>query len=334
MMGAAPRQFERGVFTISLDFELIWGTLDLPAHREFRALCAEERSDVVHRLLDLLAEFEISASWCTVGHLFLDHCSHNHPELVRSSSHDMTRLSRDPGTNEKIDPIFYGRDLIEKIRQCRVPQEIGSHSFTHVLFGETCSRETAESEIKAAVAAADDLGLTLKSFVFPRNQVGHVDLLHRYGFSSYRAQDETWYETVEKRRWFHRGGHLADILLATTPPAVMPRMDAAGVWAIPGSMLYTPSFGMRKFVPVKWRVARARKGLRAAVAQKRIFHLWFHPTDLVVRRAAMFEGLRQIFETAAEMRAKGALDVLSMGALSERLDSSMNEAPQMAQESV
>ena len=46
-----------------------------------------------------------------------------------------------------------------------------------------------------------------------------------------------------------RIGHLAGILTAHTPPAVLPENEG-GIWNIPGSMLYTPSFGARRCVPV------------------------------------------------------------------------------------
>jgi len=312
--------FDKGVFTVSLDFELIWGTLDLPASTRFRTLCALERAEVFDPLLELFAEFNISATWATVGHLFLNQCAKAHPELVRSSPADKLRLSLDPGTTEAQDPIFYARQLVEKIRDCRVLQEIGSHSFTHVLLGDpSCTQATAEGELNSAVAAARELGVTLHSFVYPRNMIGHADALVRHGFTCYRAPDETWYETGKQRKWYHRAGHLTDILAAKMPPAVMPNWDANGIWAIPGSMLYTPSFGLRKYIPVKLRVARAHKGLHEAVRRRRIFHLWFHPTDLVERRQSMLDGLRQIFSTATRMRDRGQLDILTMSQLTSRL---------------
>src|SRR5579884_4095100 len=137
-------QYECGIFTVSLDFELIWGTLDLPHYRRFIPLCSIEREEIVGRLLDLFAEFDLSATWCTVGHLFLDHCGENctkHPHPVHSSSGDVLRRMRDPGTSEAEDPVFYGRKLVELIRNCRIPQEIGSHSFSHRAFTEAkCTR--------------------------------------------------------------------------------------------------------------------------------------------------------------------------------------------------
>ena len=45
-------------------------------------------------------------------------------------------FEHDPCTTETLAPTFFGRSLVEKIRACPTPQEIGSHSFSHVIFGD------------------------------------------------------------------------------------------------------------------------------------------------------------------------------------------------------
>ena len=55
--------FERGIFTLSLDLELIWGTQDLFGPEAFRAACARERA-LVGRLLETLESFGMPAWRC------------------------------------------------------------------------------------------------------------------------------------------------------------------------------------------------------------------------------------------------------------------------------
>jgi hypothetical protein len=86
---------------------------------------------------------------------------------------------------------------------------------------------------------------------------------------------------------------------------------------IPGSMVYFPMHGLRRYIPVRARTRRAIKGLDAAVRQKRVFHLWLHPTNLAEQMDRMFSGLRCIIEYASLLRAKGELDVLTVGSLAE-----------------
>jgi peptidoglycan/xylan/chitin deacetylase (PgdA/CDA1 family) len=311
---------ERGVFTLSLDFELIWGTVDLDGPEPFRRACEVEREIVVDRLLALLAEFEIPATWCIVGHLFLSGCAPRngvkHPEIVRPS-HSWSQedwFAHDPSGSEQTDPIFYGASLIDKIAACPVPQEIGCHSFSHVIFGdEGCSRETAASELAECVRLARERGLSLESFAFPRNSVGHLDVLRAYGLTCYRGPEPVWYENAAVPNAVKRLAHLADVLVARRPPVVMPVQSAEGLWNIPGSMLYFPMHGARRHIPLSVRVRRAVKGLECAARERKIFHLWFHPTNLADDSDEMFAGLRSIFERVDSLRWAGRLDVAPMG---------------------
>jgi peptidoglycan/xylan/chitin deacetylase (PgdA/CDA1 family) len=314
-------KLEQGVFTISLDFELIWGTVDLFGPEAFRRACEIERAEVIDRLLALFTEFEVSATWCTLGHLFLKRCQPvggvKHPEIVRPR-HAWQRadwFADDPCGN---DEIFYGHDLIEKIRACAVPQEIGSHSFSHVILGDAgCSRATAESELRECVRLAAEQGIELRSFAFPRNAVGHLDVLQEQGFWCYRGPEPLWYENQAVPEALRRLLRLKDVLLAVQPPVVLPERTAEGLWNLPGSAFYFPMHGLRRFLPLRLRTRRAMKGLDAAAQTKRIFHLWFHPTNLADESERMFAGLRKIFEYAATLRSQGKLQILPMRALAQ-----------------
>ncbi len=321
LIATAPMvPLDRGAFTLSLDFELIWGTVDVRGPGPFRSTCETEREVVVDRLLELLAEFGISATWCIVGHLFLSACAPQegvkHPEIVRPSHPWVAGdwFSHDPCGSEETDPIFYGSSLIERIRSCQVAQEIGCHSFSHVIFGdEGCSRQTATSEVAACVRLARDRGIELRSFAFPRNRVGHLDVLREHGFTGYRGPEPVWYESPRLPRPVKRLGHLADVASARRPPVVVPEETADGIWNLPGSMLYFPMRGPRRYIPLSARVRRAIKGLDRAAAERRIFHLWFHPTNLVDESELMFAGLRSIFEHVDELRRDSRILVAPMG---------------------
>jgi peptidoglycan/xylan/chitin deacetylase (PgdA/CDA1 family) len=311
-------RFPRGVFTLSLDFELIWGTLDLFGPDGFREACLRERAGVVDRLLALLAEHEVSATWLTVGHLMLDRCSGPaHPEVARPT-HAWSRgdwFADDPGGDETAAPLFFARSLIERIRACPVPQEIGGHSFSHVIYGDPgCSRAAAESDLDALVAAASAIGLSLQSFSFPRNRVGHQDALVPRGFKVFRAPEPGWHFQA-RSPLIRRLGHLADVVLARRPPAVFPRREVDGLVSVPGSMIYFPMHGLRRYLPVSVRVRRARKGLAEAVRERGVFHLWTHPTNLADETEAMFGGLAAILQEVRDLCRAGRLEVRTLGSL-------------------
>jgi peptidoglycan/xylan/chitin deacetylase (PgdA/CDA1 family) len=304
---------ERGVFTISLDFELLWGTRDKYGPGRFERACKIEREQVIDRLLNLLVEFEMQATWCVVGHLMLDHCACEngvkHKEIIppRHAWHP-DWFAHDPCSDEESSPLYYGRKLIEKIQRCPVQQEIGSHTFSHVIFGDPgCSEETARSELAACVDAAKKIGIEMQSFVFARNSIGYLHLLPEFGFRCYRGR-----EPQQRNQRFLR---FLTVLAATDPPVVLPEQVEDDLWNLPASMFFFPMHGIRRFVPMHLRVKRATKGLDSAANQKKIFHLWFHPTNLSDHMEIMFQGLREILEHARSLRDRQALDFLPMKSL-------------------
>ena len=305
----------QAIFTLSLDFELIWGSVHHMGPERFSAACEMERSSVIDRLLELFVKYEVPATWCIVGHLFIDHCQcldgTKHPEIIPPSR---DWLQHDPCGNEETNPNFYGRSLLRKIQSCPVPQEIGCHSFSHIMFPE-CSRETARSEIAECVRLASEMGIEMKSFAFPRNRVCHLDVLEEYGFTHYRGpgKNERWENG--RSDLLRRLGHLFDILFATEPQPVVPERKNA-LWNIPGSTIFFPKHGIRRYIPMSFRVRRARKGLNAAVRDRGIFHLWFHPTNMADEIESMFSGLDRILAYASQLRRNGRIEFLPMGAIS------------------
>lgn len=316
---------KRGVFVLSLDLELKWGSFD--HGKDLSAYHFERTREAVDRLLELLNRYDIPATFATVGHLFLQECKPvngvKHPEIIRPQPawwpHDW--FESDPCTSREQDPDWYGDDILNRIRKATPRHEIGSHSFSHVVWGDAgTSAEVAESELKACVQAAKPWGIPLRSFVFPRNQVGHVELLAQHGFSAYRGLDPTWFNRF-KGKWA-RAGLLLDTLFRLTPPTVLPRKTKEGLWDIPGSMIYLSRLGIRRYIPMAWQIRKAHKGLARAVQRKEVFHFWFHPFNLCVDLEVMMQGLEAVFQRIAELRRQEKIDVLTMGQLAERCERS------------
>jgi len=117
------------------------------------------------------------------------------------------------------------------------------------------------------------------------------------------------------------------VLTASEPPVVLPEKTESGLWMIPGSMVYFPMHGLRRYIPVRARTRRAIKGLDAAARKRRIFHLWFHPTNLAEEMERMFAGLRSVVEYACLLRANGHLDFLPMGSLAKGSSHAFASAP-------
>jgi hypothetical protein len=67
-------------------------------------------------------------------------------------------------------------------------------------------------------------------------------------------------------------------------------------------MVYFPMHGARRYIPDALRVNRAMKGLDRAAGERRVLHLWFHPTNLSYETEGIFSGLRRILERASTLR--------------------------------
>lgn len=317
-------RFPRGVFTLSLDFELAWGSRDLyadPAPLLAQARITRER--VFGPLLAALQQHGFVATWATVGNLFLEDARRSggvwHPDVVPPRHEWVSGGWFDgvPEGSEAQCPEFYARSLVQRLRDAG--QEIGSHSFSHPIFGDRgCSREAAESDLRRAVAEAAALGVTMKSFVFPRNVAGHVDLLARYGFTCWRTVEPVWYRDPRVPGPVSRIAHLAEVARAAAPPTVMPWRDEHGLWVIPASSSLLPVDGVRRLIPLRQRLRRVLEGLDRAAADGRVSHLYLHPINLAGNPEGLLGTMRSIFAHAARLRDAGRLEVLPMAALAER----------------
>jgi hypothetical protein len=273
----------------------------------------------------MLEELEVPATWAVVGHLFLESCPRGHdgtahPELLRPSFawYPDDWFSRDPCTDRARDPLWYGDDIVDLILAARVPQEMASHSFSHLPYGDRgCPEPVAAADLAECIRLAEARGVSLRSFVFPRNIEGHHGLLQRNGFIAYRGRDQTWFERLPGRG--KRVGHFVDQLGRVAPPVSRPTEALPGLWNIPGSMVLIGRDGVRKFIPLASRVAKARAGLRRAVAEEKMFHLWLHPSNLASDPDAMLGALRAILTEAARLRERGSLEIHTMHSLATGL---------------
>ncbi|MGC9336219.1 MAG: hypothetical protein ACP5JJ_18920 [Anaerolineae bacterium] len=328
----------RGAFTISLDLELAWGAFDLwgggttKIPDSLAAIFLHTREVVIDALLELFRQYQVPATWAVVGHLFLDHCEPvngvKHPDMPRPT-HSWFKgdwYARDPASTVEADPIWYGRDIVEKIMRTEPRQEVGCHSFSHVIFGdEGCSEKVAEAEVRKCVALAHDLGIEPKSFVFPRSQEGHHQVLSKYGFSCYRTPRPGWFDVLGGRaRGFAR---LVNDAFGLSPPCAVVKKEPNGLWSISASAYYRSVYGVGRFVPIRSRIRQCLKGIDKAIDTRGVFHLCLHPWNLAVETEPLIQGLGTILRYAAKASLEGRLDLLSMAQLAQRMETSCCPQP-------
>jgi len=297
---------------LSLDTELAWGSFDKRFGPELVRAAEWENREGIPRLLELLCRHRIAATWAFVGHATLEACcGHAELEPVSYDWYSGDWFQHDPATDESRNPEWYARSSFLKVLSAPYPQEIGFHSFSHVIFGNPGTpRKRAIQEFAACRAIAREFEIQGDAFVFPRNRAGFLHELREAGFRTFRAPDvarfRTRHDAVNKAL-----GVLADFV-ALTPLLVAPHLDH-GLVGLPGSLMLRAMDGWRRIIPLRSRRARIMKGIDGCIREGGIFHLWLHPINLYREREKMFELVEECCERVSLLRDRGDLRVATMG---------------------
>lgn len=287
-----------GSVVISIDAELGWGFHDLDSPPRERI---EGSREGWKALADLLEAYEIPATWAIVGHLLLDSCDGihaNHPAGERWFAWNHTRRHE----------LRFSDGLVDRVVDSPVDHEIACHTFSHVIFGDSdTSRDVAVAELQHCREIFGERGIDFSSFVFPRNRVGHRDVLAQFDVEAYRGirgrDDSTLRQAV------------ASVSGTYEPHLAEPTVDEYGLVDVPPSQYLFGFEGIyhriaRRTVgdPV---LARARLGIDAAAESGGLFHMWLHPNNLIsplqVRR---FERILQyLHDNRDEVRIETMADV-------------------------
>jgi hypothetical protein len=294
---------KRGSFVISIDTELAWGRP--PGYNLEDYLPLIRRVDqVIPSLLKVFDEYQIPATWAIVGKLFL-------PEWDSTSENPIRGEISGPG-------------LLDQILHSQTTHEIASHSFGHVWFDEIDEAE-AERDIQQAIEAAQTWDLELRSFVFPRDQIGHTGVLARNGFTGYRGRNSTY--SVPSRSRLQRAFNLIDLVRGGTLGGVAPRITDEGLVNTPSQLLFrVPHRGCRRWTPLASLVTSAKKGILAAVRDKTTYHLHFHPFNFGYRLDEHLASLARVLHFAAEQRQANKLETLTMKEISARVSAESRES--------
>lgn len=324
-LGARSRSGVPGALVVSLDFELYWGMRDVIELEAYRANL-EGVHEVVPRILDLFAEYEVHATWACVGLLFA-----RNQEEARSwaprlrPSYHQPRLSPfgdlDSGDLDRNARCYFAPQLIAEIRG-RPHQELGTHTFSHYYCQEAGqSAEQFEADLEAALAVAQAHGVQTRSLVFPRNQCNerYLPVLRRQGIVAYRGLRRGWAHAASRSRaqaTVRRALRLADNYARVCPDGhtAPPRRDGSAAGRpvdVPGSRFlrpYAPS--LRHLEPLRLR--RMQQEMTRAAELGRIHHLWWHPHNFGRDPRPNLELLERLLRHARTLRARFDFRSLTM----------------------
>lgn len=308
------------MFVISIDLEMSWGSVH--HGRPHDALPYAQEREVVSSLLELMDAHGVSATWAVVGHLLLAECSPRdgvaHPEVSQPPYPwlDGGWYDLDPGENVAWAPTWYGPDLIDAIEACPTPQEIGSHSFGHIIVGDpACTPQNFRDDLAAARNVAEARGIELRSFVYPRNSVGHTEVLAAAGFTSYRSPAPPRFSDLPA--WARGAASVLDRVVPLTAGAVTP-VVRDGLVDVPQTYLFDPDSRTAERLGTAVWSRLVRRRLRHAVRTRSLFHLWFHTHNLASRPRRAREALEMLFTEARREMDAGRLENLTMGQIADQ----------------
>jgi hypothetical protein len=327
-MNLANHNPDFGALVISLDFELHWGVRDKCApDGSYRENLLGARN-AIPQILDLFEEFDVAATWATVGFLFAK-SRREREEFSPAARPQYTDLrlnaySEPTGDDEDDDPLHYALSLIEQVRS-RARQEIATHTFSHYYClepGET--REAFAADLRSAVAIAKRHGIAVRSIVFPRNQfrAGYEELLQEAGIVCFRGNEPNWMYRPRprgKETLAVRGPRLLDHYVSLSGSKVV-RWDEIlqpnGLCNVRSSMFLRPYSPRRKSLESA-RLRRIAGGIQAAAEQRGIFHLWWHPHNFGAHTEQNLQFLRGVLEIFSACRGKRGMQSLSMAGVAD-----------------
>lgn len=320
----SPGAYQRGLFVISLDFELHWGVRDKLSINQYRDNLLGER-EVVPALLKLFAEYGIHATWATVGFMFF----RSRSELLRGlpqNRPNYTHRELSPydslmtiGESERDDPFHFAPSLIHQITAV-ADQEIATHTFSHYYCLERGhNEESFRADLTAALEVARDRnGIDIRTIVFPRNQVdrGCLRVCRDLGIKAYRDNPTSWLYAArsgDDESTVRRGLRLMDAYLPLSGTnAHYPVEPVEGLPRnVPASRYLRPYSSMLSALE-PLRLRRIVDDMTVAAERKQLYHLWWHPHDFGARPAQNLAVLTRILERFAELRESHGMESLNM----------------------
>ena len=340
----------KGIFTISLDFELHWGgfekwplVVDRSKLKE-ESLLSDNRTDrdsynqyflntrkVIPKMLALFEQYNIHVTWATVGMLMhkdreslWGNFPNQKPQYWEQSLSAYSFIEKiGIGDSEEEDPFHYADSLIQQILKTK-NQELGSHSFSHYYCNEAGQTvEQFRADLQSAQKAASSYGVKLRSLVFPRNQFNddYLKACYEEGFESVRSNPLDWFWNIESTQNEGAWKRLSRGLDAYFPIGKKNTytIDSLKVRdgfpiSLPASRLLRPYRPSELFLN-QFKVNRIIQEMQRAARAGEVYHLWWHPHNFGYYTEQSLEGLEQILEGYKKCVTDYGMLSLNMGEL-------------------
>lgn len=317
--------FKNGFLVISLDFELLWGVFDVVDFEKKRDYFFNTRI-AIPKILSQFREHEIHATWAVVGMLFnrdWKQWEENIPAILpdyanrKLSAYHFGKSIR----SKNIEQMCFARDIISEISLVE-NQEIGTHTYSHYYcLEEGQKKDQFRADLIQAIKMAEEMGINLKSLVFPRNQVQleYLKICKELGITNVRSNPKSWY-------WKD-----------TTSESLLPKLSRTADAYFPlGKKSYgIEAFGNDSTLPLTHRasrflrpyeesgilrhlkLARIKKEMTIAAQNNKVYHLWWHPHNFGANPEESLQDLSKILTHYRHCRQQFDFQSATMAELGE-----------------
>ncbi len=320
----------KGFLIISFDFELYWGVRDTKSLDNYEENILGEHN-IIPKILRLFSKNNIHATWATVGFLFCKDTK----ELIRTlpnkkPSYKNKKLSpyehvKNMVFSQTEEKLYYAPSIIKLIASSP-HQEIGTHTFSHYFClekGQT-SNEFAE-DLKCAKKVAKKYKITLKSLVFPRNQVNrdYLSICAKEGIIAYRGTESSWLYSArssEEEFFLRRLLRLFDAYINISGHNChsLNNINSNLPLNIPSSRFLRPYSKRLKFL--EWiRLHRILADMTYAAKKGLIYHLWWHPHNFGINQEKNLLFLKKILDHFSMLEKIYGMESLNMGELANKI---------------
>ncbi len=316
-----------GNFVVSLDFELIWGVIDLPMLEGYKGNVRGVQQ-AIPRLLELADRYGIKLTFGVVGFLLFKNRKELEPYLpelrpsyLKPNISPYTYMKNTDVDNE----CHFAPDLVAMVRQ-HPQHELATHTFCHYYCMEAGQTiEEFEADLKCALKIAQEKGIDLKSLIFPRNQckAEYLKICKGLGFTSYRGNETNMlhsenYEKVPEI--LKRMLRLIDTYLPITGSNsnTVEEMESDVIANIRASRFFRPySNTLRIIEPLKMR--RILKEMTKAAKKGNTYHLWWHPHNVGINQEENFAQIESIFRHYKRLNEEYGFESKTMNELANEL---------------
>jgi peptidoglycan/xylan/chitin deacetylase (PgdA/CDA1 family) len=299
-----------GRFIISLDCEGKWGMADKLEPFHHRLLTDDALARVYDDLVALFDRHDMAATFAFVLAFTMDDAERR--EFAQLFDVDDSRAGgwlsyfREAQRARHLEGWFqpHALDVVRKHAQ----HEIACHGFCHRSLADAAlSADDARAELDAAETVAARKGLALRTFIFPRNKVGHIEVLAEKGYLGYRDEKP------------HPPGRVARLKSLAEELDIWPRPEKQvpqakdDIVCIPAGHFFNWRFGLRRRIPAAITVQRWKTLLDRTASGGGVAHLWLHPHNLITAPETR-ETLELVLAHAAKLCAAGRLSVVTQEA--------------------